>query len=138
MNKVNIYCDGGARGNPGKAASAFVVKNEKGEVVYEEGKYIGSTTNNVAEYTAVLMALTWLKENESFKDYLPHFFLDSELVVKQLKGEYKIKNKNLMEFVFKIKELEIELGKSIVYKNIPRSQNSLADGLVNQTLDTVK
>ncbi|HEX6976890.1 MAG TPA: ribonuclease HI family protein [Patescibacteria group bacterium] len=138
INKVNIYCDGGSRGNPGKAASAFVVKNEEGEVLHEEGRFIGSTTNNVAEYTAVLMALTWLKENEKFKDTFPEFFLDSELVVKQLRGEYKIKNKNLMEFVFKIKELEKEVGKKVSYKNIPRSQNSLADLLVNKTLDAQK
>ncbi len=137
---ISIYCDGGARGNPGKAAWAFVVKNEEGEVVYEEGKYIGIATNNVAEYSAVFFALTWLLQMSKSKCQITsvNIFLDSELVVRQLRGEYKIKNKNLMEYVFKIKKLEKEIGREINYKNIPRSQNALADRLVNETLDLQK
>ncbi len=141
---VSIYCDGGARGNPGKAASAFVVKNEEGKVIYEEGKYIGIATNNVAEYSAVFFALTWLlqmsRSNPPAGGQITNvnIFLDSELVARQLRGEYKIKNKNLMEYVFKIKKLEKEIGREINYKNIPRSQNALADHLVNETLDLQK
>lgn len=131
METVNIYCDGGARGNPGPAASSFVVKNQNGEVIYKQGKYLGVATNNVAEYRAVLMALNWLKE----KKLSAVIFLDSELVGRQLNGEYKIKNKNLIEFVLQIKKIEKEIAGSVTYRNIPRSKNSMADLLVNETLD---
>ncbi len=131
METVNIYCDGGARGNPGPAASSFVVKDQSGEVIHKEGKYLGVATNNVAEYRAVLMALSWLKE----KELSATIFLDSELVGKQLKGEYRVKNKNLIDLVLQIKKIEREIKGSVTYKNVPRSQNSAADLLVNKTLD---
>lgn len=132
---VDIYCDGGARGNPGPAASAFVVKDQKGEVVYKEGKYLGVATNNVAEYRAVIMALEWLKKKMVASATI---FLDSELVGKQLRGEYRVKNKNLIDLVLQIKRTEKEIEGTITYKNIRRSQNRLADLLVNKTLNAVK
>lgn len=133
-NFLTVYCDGGARGNPGPAASAFVVLSSKGEIVGKQGKKIGETTNNVAEYKAVLFALEWLVGN-SYTDKEINFNLDSLLVVNQLTGKYKIKNKNLMELVFKIKQLEKKFSKGIFYKGIPREKNKITDSLVNQTLD---
>ncbi len=133
---MKIYCDGGARGNPGPAASAFVVFDENKKVVCQEAKFLGQATNNVAEYQAVIMALGWLLKNKdkiSFQRI--YFYLDSKLVVKQLKGEFRIKNRKLQLLVLKIKELERGLDLVVNYKHIPREENKKADLLVNTTLD---
>lgn len=132
-----IFCDGGAKGNPGPAAIGVVVKDEKGKILTQFGKRIGETTNNVAEYLAVIEALEWIKENCSIAS-LSHcsivFFLDSRLIVNQLNGLFKIKDSHLRELLFKIRELEAEVGGNISYSLIPREKNWLADGLVKKTL----
>lgn len=135
-SQVRIYCDGGARGNPGPAASAFVIFNANGKVLAKEGRFIGQTTNNVAEYKAVLFALEWLLQNTKNQDAV--FFLDSQLVVNQLTGRFKVKNKKLMELVKTIKNLERIFSRKIVYKNVSRKQNKITDSLVNKTLDEQK
>lgn len=135
MGKIIINTDGGARGNPGPAASGFVVRVD-GKVIFEKGKYLGETTNNVAEYQAVNLAFGWLKEKkEELEITSVEFFLDSELVTKQLRGDYKIKNQNLLAIASQVKKQERDLGIPITYNYIPRAQNSLADAVVNQTLD---
>ena len=116
MNKtLNIYTDGGARGNPGPAASSFVAIDE-GKVIHKNSLYLGVRTNNEAEYEAVILALSWLINN---LDILEHkdivFKLDSELVARQLSGIYKIKSPNLRILVTKIKNLESRLEKKIQY-----------------------
>ena len=134
-NQISIYCDGGARGNPGPAASAFVVKDSSGKIIHEQGFYLGTATNNQAEYQAVIEALKWLSTMNHQLSTI-NFYLDSQLVVNQLKGEYKVKDPGL-----KIKHLEIKRLISnfkfqisnFVY--VPREQNSRADFVVNQTLD---
>lgn len=134
-NDFKIYCDGGSRGNPGPAASAFVVEKE-GKTFYKEGKAIGIATNNIAEYNGAILGLTWLVENK--KEVLSDeaiFILDSELVSKQLAGLFKIKNEKLRSLYFIAKELEKKIDKKIIYKNVSRDKNKLADFLVNQTLD---
>ena len=134
--QLSIYCDGGARGNPGPAASAFVVQDSSGKILHEQGFYLGPTTNNQAEYEAVIQALKWVStlHNSSFNI---HFFLDSLLVVNQLKGLYKVKNQNLLSKFSAIKELIIQYSIfNIQYSYIPRAQNFRADLLVNQTLDS--
>lgn len=130
---LKVFCDGGARGNPGPAASAFVVFSPDGKILAKEGKSIGQATNNVAEYKAVLFALEWLSKRNKEEKIL--FFLDSQLVVSQLNGRFKIKDKKLLDLVFKIKELEKNFTGKIIYKNIPREKNKMTDSLVNQTLD---
>ena len=95
-----VYTDGASRGNPGHAGIAYVIYNEDKEILDKFSKYIGETTNNVAEYMALLMAL---EKVTHYKPKFVYFYLDSELVVKQLKGEYKIKSKNLVEIYKKIK-----------------------------------
>lgn len=131
---VKIYCDGGARGNPGPAASAFaVVRN--GKAVHKQAKYLGESTNNVAEYQAVIMALEWLSKNRlKGVDPVP-FVLDSELVTKQLNGLYKIKNKRLRKLITRARKLERELKVRTTYTWSPRSKNKIADSLVNEKLD---
>ncbi len=132
---ITIYCDGGARGNPGPAASAFVVY-ENSKEIYKASKYLGSTTNNVAEYNAVILALTYLSENE-LKDGVV-LILDSELVTKQMNGLYKVKNENLKNLFLKARQLEKNISTTITYKWSERANNKIADALVNKELDAHK
>lgn len=133
---LKIYCDGGARGNPGPGAASFVVIDKEGSVIKKESKFLGEVTNNIAEYRAVILALRFLSENSYNSQYgFINFYLDSELVVKQLTGEFRVKNRNLKDLFLKVKILEQKVGKKIFYNNVPREQNKLADYLVNQKLD---
>ena len=130
---IKIYCDGGARGNPGPAAYSFiVVENEK--VVYKKSRFLGRRTNNFAEYSGVLAALEWLIKKSAGLDNVP-IFLDSPLAVKQLNGEYKVKSSNLKPLITKIKLLENNMDTKISFHFLPRDKNKLADFLVNKTLD---
>ena len=128
---ITAFCDGGSRGNPGHAAYGFVVKKDD-KTIKEEGEYIGIATNNFAEYTAIIKALTWLVDN--FKGQDINFFLDSQLAASQLSGLYKIKNSQIRELVIQVKGLENELGQ-VKYTHIPREQNKEADRMVNIALD---
>jgi len=136
---INIYCDGGARGNPGRAAGAFIAIDGRGKLVHKDSKFLGSTTNNVAEYEAVILALGWVlgKLNEvNFENIC--FYLDSELITNQLNGTYKVKNLKLKELFFKVIKLQKKINKNIFYKSIPREENKSADCLVNERLDKQK
>ena len=139
VNSLVIYTDGGARGNPGRAAVGIVIKTETGEVLQEIFRTIGVTTNNVAEYTAVVAALEWLKNNKqiykSTNMQMIQFYLDSVLVVNQLNGKFKVKDSQLRELLLKVRMLEQEVGGQIYYTSIPREKNWQADGLVNRALD---
>lgn len=132
---LSIYCDGGARGNPGPAASAFVVI-VRGQVVHQAGQSLGPATNNVAEYTAVHLALQWLSKNQDLASNICNFYLDSNLVVNQLNGLFKTKHAPLRELMLKIKTLEQQIHFPVTYTHIPRFRNHLADSLVNRTLDS--
>lgn len=131
--QITVFCDGGARGNPGPASIGVVIKDEKGSILSQFGKTIGVATNNIAEYTAVVEALTWIQKH--IKPKKTTFYLDSQLVVSQLNGLFKIKNANLRDLFLKIKEREGELGGNIFYQHVPREQNTEADYLVNKALD---
>ena len=132
---LTVFCDGGARGNPGPAAAAFVVKDHQGKVLAQAGQFLGKATNNVAEYQGVIEALKWIKDNLQLRTNNLEFFLDSKLIVNQLNGLYKIKNANLRILAIEVKRLEREVGGQVAYHLIPREKNYLADRLVNQTLD---
>lgn len=136
MNKLFIYTDGGAKGNPGPAAVGIYIVDQDGRVLLKHGKKIGTATNNVAEYSAVIEALRWLKENRNDLALINHsvnFFLDSKLVVCQLNGLYKIKDNKLRELSIKIRELEQAIGGNVRYLFIPREKNTIADALVNSS-----
>ena len=128
---IDVFCDGGARGNPGPAAWGFVIK-KGGQIIKEDYGYIGIATNNFAEYTALVKALSWLEGN--FREGNARVYLDSKLAVSQLNGEYKIKNLTIAKLVREVRELEKDLG-DIVYNHIPRDQNKEADRLVNVALN---
>jgi len=137
---LNIHCDGGARGNPGPAAIGFVVEDSSKRRIYEYGEGIGETTNNAAEYQAVVLALRWLSgylHGRNTIDCL-NFFLDSQLVVNQLNGNFKIKKPHLRQYHNQIKTLEKNLKIKVGYQYIPREQNTQADKLLNQALDNLK
>lgn len=129
---ITVFCDGGARGNPGPAAYGFVIKKD-GRTIKSQGGFIGIATNNVAEYTAIVEALNCLKSVAPKQNL--SFFVDSQLVASQLSGIFKIKNPTIREMVFKIRTLESGFGK-ITYTHIPREQNKEADLQVNIALDS--
>ncbi|OGM19844.1 hypothetical protein A2686_01275 [Candidatus Woesebacteria bacterium RIFCSPHIGHO2_01_FULL_38_10] len=133
---IKIYTDGGARGNPGPAAGAFVLI-DGGRVFLSETKYLGIRTNNEAEYSALLLASQWLKKNkEKFfsQKTKVDFFLDSELVVRQMNGLYRVKSKSLKFLVRKIKS-HLESIEGVTFNFISREKNKLADKLVNQEIN---
>lgn len=147
--KLKIFTDGGARGNPGPAAVGVVIKNQDDKIIEQFGKRIGISTNNVAEYLAIGEALEWVKilknpprrqaGQKNFGNLEGvDLFLDSQLVVAQLNGFFKVKNPRLRELIFKIRQLEQEIGGNVSYRVIPREENKLADSLVNQALDKLE
>ena len=133
-----IKTDGGARGNPGPAAAGvYIIDLQTGQKIAAFGKYLGETTNNVAEYQAVVLALQWVKENVHVlinKYTYVQFVSDSSLLVNQLAGLFKIKNTRLKELVFKVKTLEAAIPLPIGYKHINRENNIEPDRLVNNVL----
>lgn len=133
MKRATLYTDGGARGNPGPAAIGFVLTGIGGaRVLYKE--YIGKGTNNQAEYRA-LFAGIMRATKEGVQDLV--CYLDSELVVKQVRGEYRVKNEELKLLLANIKTL-LPVFRSITFEHIPRSKNAAADKLVNEALDAQK
>ncbi len=129
--KLIIHTDGGARGNPGPAGIGAVLKNESGEIVAEISKFLGVATNNQAEYQAVVQAIRKAKE---LKAKELDFYLDSELVVKQLNREYKVKNEKLAPFFVEIYNTSMEFDK-VRFFHVPREQNKEADRLANIAMD---
>ncbi|HLC88148.1 MAG TPA: ribonuclease HI family protein [Patescibacteria group bacterium] len=130
-----INTDGASRGNPGPASYGFVLKSKDGPILHEEGEQIGITTNNVAEYTAVIKAFDYIIKK--FFRKAPHkieVVSDSRLVVEQLSGRFKIKSPNLMPLFDKIKTMEFELGR-VFYRSVPREENFLADRLANRAFE---
>ena len=128
-----IYSDGGARGNPGPAAIAFIALNDKGETVKVDSRFIGVHTNNQAEYGALLMALEFASDQKMLEIFC---HLDSELVVKQLNGLYAVKNNELWLLWRKVQQLKV-CFKKISFVYVPRSNPQIerADAFVNKTLD---
>ena len=129
--KARLFTDGGARGNPGTAAAAFVLEAEDGTVLDARGEAIGVATNNVAEYRALLAGLE--KAAELGVDEL-EVVSDSELLVKQMRGEYKVKNAALIDLSLEASRLAKQVG-SVRYTAVRREHNELADRLVNDALD---
>jgi len=129
--KARLSTDGGARGNPGPAAFAYVLEAEDGTVLAAHGEAIGVATNNVAEYGGLVAGLRraaelGVRELEVISD--------SELVVKQMRGEYKVKNAALRELSLEAARIARQIGK-VTYTAVRREQNELADRLVNEALD---
>lgn len=136
MAKILIFTDGGARGNPGPAALGVYIQDEHGKELARIGRKIGETTNNVAEYSAIIEGFNWLLQNkEKFGIDSVAFYMDSQLAASQLNGVYKVKNAKIREFVFEIRQQEMVLGIPITYSHVVREKNKYADFMVNQALD---
>jgi ribonuclease HI len=129
--EVKIFADGGSRGNPGPSASGYVILDMEDNVLFEKGVYLGVTTNNQAEYTALKLVL-----EEALKTGVreAHVYLDSLLVVNQMKGIFKVKNRDLWPIHDAIKQLSGKF-KKIEFNHVPREFNKLADAQVNKALD---
>jgi ribonuclease HI len=129
--KARLWTDGGARGNPGPAAYAFVLEAEDGTVLEARGESIGIATNNFAEYSALVAGLKRAAEaGVSELEVLS----DSELMVKQMRGEYRVKNKDLQTLFLEASRAAREVGR-VSYEHVRREHNELADRLVNEALD---
>ena len=129
--KARLSTDGGARGNPGPAAYGYVLEAEDGTVLAAEGEAIGVATNNVAEYRGLVAGLEMALELHVDE---VEVVSDSELLVKQMRGEYKVKNEALRELFLEASQLERQL-ENVTYKAVRREHNELADRLVNEALD---
>ena len=133
LERLTLYSDGGARGNPGPAAIAYLAVTEAGQVIKTDSRFIGKATNNQAEYNALIAALEFA-ETIKAQEVICH--LDSELVTKQVNGEYSVKSLELQKLWRTVHELK-GCFKKISFVNLPRSNPyiSRADALVNKTLD---
>ncbi|MFH0928274.1 MAG: ribonuclease HI family protein [bacterium] len=135
LELLRIYTDGGARGNPGPAGIGAVLykvhSEDKEELVAEISEYLGPATNNQAEYTAVIRALA---RAAALKAENLELRLDSELIVKQLRGEYRVKNEDLAKLFYEVHKL-LPKFKNVSIRHVPREKNQAADALVNLALD---
>ena len=134
MKKLKIYTDGGSRGNPGNAAIGVIVYEDFGKVVFAHSGFIGTATNNEAEYKAFLKSLKWLSENSS-KVNKVDFYLDSKLVVEQINKNWKIKDERMRAFANKAWNILDNFKFKVNISHIKREKNKEADKLVNQALD---
>ncbi len=137
MQKITIHTDGGARSNPGPAGIGVVIQNESGEVIGEVSRFIGSQTNNYAEYEALIQGLLAVREMFSGKtdDIEMSVVMDSELVVKQCQGLYKIKEPTLKEQWGRVQAIRAEFFPHITFTHVRREHNAHADKLVNAAVD---
>jgi len=129
--KLTIYTDGGARGNPGPAAIGVVITDSAKKILSGYGEYLGKQTNNYAEYSALISALKKAKELGGAEI---ECFLDSELIVKQMNRQYKVKEPTLQKLFIQVFNLASQF-KKVVFKHIPREKNKEADKWVNKILD---
>ncbi len=129
--EATLFADGGSRGNPGPAASGAVLIDPDGQLLDEVGRYLGVATNNVAEWTALCIGLERAKERGIRRLAVR---LDSELVVKQMRGEYRVKHVDLQPLHQRAKSL-LRSFEHVDIKHVPRKQNAIADRLVNDILD---
>jgi len=129
--EATLFADGGSRGNPGPAASAAVLLDPEGDLLEEIGAYLGVATNNVAEWTALILGLEAAAKRGISRLAVR---LDSELVVKQLRGEYRVKHEGLQPLYRRATQLLRAFGE-VEIRHVPRKQNAVADRLVNRLLD---
>ncbi len=131
--EYKLFTDGGARGNPGPAGIGALLFDSNDKLIWLEAKYINKSTNNIAEYKALLLGLNYIKDILNPQDNLV-CYLDSELVVKQLNKEYKVKNDFLK--ILNNKVLEVIKGFNVKFVHVRREKNKFADKLVNICLDS--
>lgn len=138
MNKITLFTDGGARGNPGPAGIGVVIADAQGKVLKEVSQYLGEQTNNFAEYEAVIVGLQTLKKlfsKDKLKELDIEVKLDSQLVARQLSSEYQIKEETLFPQFIKVHNMQVKDFPKIKFTYIPREENKEADRLANEAMD---
>ncbi len=140
MNKLSeiiIFTDGGSRSNPGEAASGVYITDAQGNKITGFGKRLGIATNNVAEYTAVILGLEWvIAHRNEFANLLTiRFFMDSLLVCSQVSGVWKVKNEALGNLLGNLREKQKQTNATVTYAHVRREKNKEADRYVNLALD---
>ena len=136
--KIITYTDGGSRGNPGPAASGIYILTDKEKELTRFGKYLGTNTNNFAEYTAIIEALAWiLTHREELEEAIDGIEcrMDSQLACRQLSGMYKVKHPQIKILFDEVQRYQQALGVPFAFVHVPREQNKIADAQVNITLD---
>lgn len=134
MLELTVYCDGASRGNPGEAGIGYVIYGSDGAVLKEESDYLGKATNNVAEYTALIRSL---QDSLKLGGSRVQVYSDSELIVKQIKGEYRVKSPGLEPLFLQAKGLCARFD-SFEIKHVSREKNKVADQLANKGIDSVQ
>jgi len=133
---LSIYTDGGSRGNPGPSGFGVVVYDESKKIISQISKFVGVKTNNEAEYLALVDALSWVKSNLSNYDITSlNFYSDSQLLVRQMQGKYKVKAPTITPLYHQAVSLLREINLNYKFHEIPRELNSAADSLANQAMD---
>jgi ribonuclease HI len=137
METITIFTDGGARGNPGPAGIGVLIENAEKKVLGEISKFIGHQTNNFAEYEALIQGLLMVQEMFAGKtdDIEVSVMMDSELVIKQCQGLYKVKEPTLKEQFGRVMAIRSEFFPHITFTHVPREKNAHADKLVNAAID---
>lgn len=137
--KVITYTDGGSRGNPGPAASGIFITTDKDRELTSFGTFLGIQTNNYAEYTAIIEALSWIVQNRQSLGSIEEIEcrMDSQLACRQLTGVYKVKHPQIKPLFTQVQQLQQALAVPFRFIHIPREQNSFADAEVNNALDKV-
>lgn len=132
--QIKLYCDGGSRGNPGPSASGYVLMDMEDNIIMKAGVYLGITTNNQAEYNSLKFGL---EEAKKLGAREVDVYMDSLLVINQMKGLFKVKNRDLWPIHQSISE-NVKSFKKVTFNHVPREMNKLADAEVNETLDAEK
>ncbi len=133
---INVYTDGGSRGNPGPSAFGLVVYDDQQQIIHKDSKYLGVKTNNEAEYAGLIAALEWIKKNQSKLNLSNiNFYSDSQLMVRQISGIYRVKASNLIPIFQEAKKLISQINLSINFQDVRRELNELADQLANEAMD---
>lgn len=136
---ISIFTDGGARGNPGPAGFGIVIFDKHKKIIFQNSVYLGTKTNNEAEYAGLINALEWVKNNKSnFNLTSFDFHSDSQLLVRQINGLYKVKASNLKLLFATAKDILAEINLPYKFTDIRRESNELADELANRAMDNKK
>ena len=133
---INVYTDGGSRGNPGISGYGLVVYDDQKTLIYQESKFLGIKTNNEAEYSGIIAALEWVKKNQSaYQITQLNFFADSQLMIRQLQGVYKVKAPTLLPLFSRAQQLLLQINLPTKFTDVRREFNELADKLANKAMD---
>ncbi len=133
---INVYTDGGSRGNPGPSGYGLVVYDDGQKILFQESKYLGIKTNNEAEYSGLIGALNWINNNKNSLEISQiNFYADSQLMIRQMQKKYKVKAPNLIPIFNQAQDLIKLISLPIIFKDIRRDFNQLADELANEAMD---